>query len=41
VERTDVVVLEIDLDERLPVVVDAVRVDAVEHVAAKSKSLTP
>ena len=32
-EGLDVVVLEIDLDERLPVVVALVDLDAVEHVA--------
>ena len=32
-ERDDVVVLEVDLDERLPVVVALVDLDAVEHVA--------
>ena len=31
-ERADVVVLEVDLDERLPVVVALVDVDAIEHV---------
>ena len=33
VERDDVVVLEVDLDERLPVVVALVQLDAVEQVA--------
>ena len=35
VEGPDVVVLEVDLDEGLPVVVALVQLDAVEHVAAE------
>ena len=34
-ERADVVVLEVDLDEGLPVVVALVQLDAVEHVAGE------
>ena len=34
-ERADVVVLEVDLDEGLPVVVALVQHDAVEHVAGE------
>ena len=34
-ERADVVVLEVDLDEGLPVVVALVQLDAVEHIAGE------
>jgi hypothetical protein len=34
-ERSDVIILEIDLDERLPVVIAFVDVNAIEHVAGE------
>ena len=39
-ERADVIVLEIDLDERLPVVGAVVQLDPVEHVAGEVERLS-